>query len=87
MAWALRSPARTRSVISDRSNSAMAPINWRYQPDEPRSYISHEAMPVEINLWLFQGQPPRNGQQVELVVRSFRFTPAPEAKANQQTGK
>ena len=61
--------------------------NWRYKPDEPRSYISHEAMPVEINLWLFQGQPPRNGQQVELVVRSFRFTPAPEAKANQQAGK
>ena len=26
LAWALRSPARTRSVISDRSNSAMAPM-------------------------------------------------------------
>jgi len=51
--------------------------NWMYQPQDPLSHISQKAMPVDINLWLFQGQPPRNGQQVELVVRSFKFTPAP----------
>jgi len=52
--------------------------DWLYRPQDPRKYIPQEAMPVDINLWLFQGQPPRNGrQEVELVVRSFKFTPAP----------
>ena len=40
------------------------------------SYIPQKAMPVDINLWLFQGQSPRNAQQVELVVRSFKYAPA-----------
>ena len=49
--------------------------DWLYEPQNPASYIPQKAMPVDINLWLFQGQPPRNGQQVELIVRSFKFTP------------
>jgi hypothetical protein len=49
--------------------------DWLYQPDDQPAYISQKAMPVRINLWLFQGQPPRNGQQVELIVRSFKFMP------------
>ena len=48
---------------------------WRYQPSDPASFIGDEPMPVEINLWLFKGQPPTNDQQIELVVRSFSFTP------------
>jgi hypothetical protein len=31
---------------------------------------------VHINAWLDAGRPPTNGQPVELVVRSFTFTPA-----------
>jgi len=30
---------------------------------------------VHMNLWLDAGQPPTNGQPVEIVVRAFRFTP------------
>jgi hypothetical protein len=51
--------------------------DWQYPPQYPVSYIPQKAMPVDMNLWLFQGQPPRNGQQVEFIVRSFKFTPAP----------
>jgi hypothetical protein len=40
-----------------------------------RCFIGDEPMPVEINLWLFKGQPPKNRQQIELIVRSFTFTP------------
>lgn len=31
---------------------------------------------IQLNLWLFRGQPPQNGQPVEVVVRAFRFTPS-----------
>jgi hypothetical protein len=48
---------------------------WRYQPSDHASFIGDEPMPVEMNLWLFKGQPPINGKQIELVVRAFSFTP------------
>ena len=49
--------------------------NWVYQPPDLAGYISQKPMPVRINLWLFKGQPPGDGHQVELIVRSFKFTP------------
>ncbi len=48
---------------------------WVYRPDDPSRYIAQQAMPVHLNLWLFKGLPPKNGQEVEVVLRSFRFTP------------
>lgn len=30
---------------------------------------------VRLNLWLFQGNPPTNGADVELIVESFNFSP------------
>ena len=68
-----------QSLQSHRDDNSNQFENWPYQPQEPPSYISLKAMPVEINLWLFHGEPPRNGRQVELSVRSFGFTPAPPA--------
>lgn len=41
----------------------------------PTTSISQLAMPVHINLWLFGGNPPLDGKPVEVVIRSFRFTP------------
>jgi hypothetical protein len=48
---------------------------WRYQPRDAANFIGDSPMPVEMNLWLFRGQPPQNGQEVELMVVSFSFTP------------
>lgn len=31
---------------------------------------------IQLNLWLFQGKPPQNGQPVEFVIRAFRFAPS-----------
>jgi len=58
---------------TDRDTGQFA--TWRYQPVDLASFIGDEAMPVEINLWLFKGKPPGNRQPVELIVRSFKFTP------------
>lgn len=30
---------------------------------------------VRLNLWLYGGAPPMNGQPVEIVVESFTFAP------------
>jgi hypothetical protein len=37
--------------------------------------ISTLAMPVHMNLWLFDGLAPSNNQAVEVVIHSFKFTP------------
>jgi hypothetical protein len=41
----------------------------------PTTSISNLAMPVHINLWLFDGNPPADGKPVEVVIRSFRYKP------------
>ena len=48
---------------------------WLYQPSDPVNYIGDQPLRVQINLWLFKGQPPGNRQQDEIIVRSFKFTP------------
>lgn len=49
--------------------------NWLFKPDEPLKYISQQSMPIHINLWLFEGQSPMNGNEVEIIIHSFTFTP------------
>lgn len=48
---------------------------WVFEPQDASRRIAQKPMPVRINLWLFKGMPPKNGQEVELVVRNFAFTP------------
>jgi hypothetical protein len=48
---------------------------WLFEPPNPASQIGQQPVPVEINLWLFKGQPPQDGQDVELIVRAFKFMP------------
>lgn len=46
--------------------------DWTYSgPDVPVPGGENARM----NLWLFRGQPPTNGEAVEIVIRSFTFTP------------
>jgi hypothetical protein len=72
--WGRTSVTFQSLVGHSNDNSGQLAI-WRYQPRDPAGFIGDEPMPVEINLWLFKGQPPKNGQRIELVVRSFSFTP------------
>lgn len=49
---------------------------WTYAPEDAERRVSRQPMPVHLNLWLFQGKPPAEGGDVEVVVRRFRFEPA-----------
>ena len=46
-----------------------------FEPLTPQRSIPQNPLPVHFNLWLFRGQPPKNGQEVEVIISSFRFTP------------
>jgi len=48
--------------------------NWSYTAKPNDNYIHDKAMPVHINLWLFQGQPPTNAKEVEVILKGFTFT-------------
>ena len=50
---------------------------WIYSPREASQYISQQRLPVHINLWLFKGLAPKNGREVEVIIRDFKFTPEP----------
>lgn len=41
----------------------------------PATSISHIAMPVHINFWLFDGQPVEKLENVEVIIRSFKYKP------------
>ncbi len=44
---------------------------WDYEPADANRRLARQAMPVHINFWLFQGKPPKDGKEVEVVIRSF----------------
>ncbi len=48
---------------------------WVYAPEPSSSFIAARPMPVHINLWLFQGRPPKDGREVEMVISKFAFEP------------
>ena len=48
---------------------------WRYSPSDAADFISDQPLRVQMNLWLFKGEQPKNGQQLEITVRSFKFIP------------
>lgn len=41
----------------------------------PPNSISTLAMPIHMNLWLFQGAAPSNATSVEIIIHAFKFTP------------
>jgi hypothetical protein len=60
--------------------------HWTYSPKDAARKISTQPMPMHFNLWLFVGQPPRDGKEVEIVVQRFTFTPESET-ATKASGK
>lgn len=49
---------------------------WLFQPSDSAAQIPQQPLPVLINLWLFQGHAPSNAKEVEMIIASFKFTPA-----------
>ncbi len=64
-----------RSARGLASDKAPPFADWVYEPAASNQYIPQQAMPVRVNLWLFQGAAPTNGQEVEIIITRFAFTP------------
>ena len=47
---------------------------WLFHPANSQC-LPQEPLPVHINLWLFQGHPPANGQELEVIIKRFSFVP------------
>jgi hypothetical protein len=69
---------RTSSYVSYRAfHGHVEDVNNSFFPwTTPAGFpVSTEALPVHMNLWLFQHLPPSNGQEVEVIIHSFKYTP------------
>ncbi len=67
---------RTPNRVTFRSQEGSTILGrWRFAPPDPTRRISQDPMLVHMNLWLLLGHPPTGGQEVEIVIRSFSFTP------------
>ncbi|MBV9469816.1 MAG: glycoside hydrolase family 16 protein [Abitibacteriaceae bacterium] len=49
---------------------------YLYAPENATALVPQKPLPVHLNFWLFRGQPPLNGRESEIVIASFKFTPA-----------
>ena len=75
--WTARSVAFQSLHGHREPGDATAEITrYLFQPEEPERSIPQQPMTIRMNLWLYRGWPPKNGQEVEIVIRSFQFTPA-----------
>jgi hypothetical protein len=45
-------------------------------PTNFSSAMPYISAPVHMNLWCFQGKPPINGQEVEIIIHNFYYTKA-----------
>ncbi|WP_137936442.1 glycoside hydrolase family 16 protein [Chitinivorax sp. B] len=50
---------------------------WLFNPIDYKRLVPQKPLPVHMNLWLFQGKPPKNSKEVEIIVSEFKFTPTP----------
>jgi hypothetical protein len=70
-----RDEVKFRSLQGCRDDDREEITAWVYSPQEASQHISQEPMPVHINLWLFKGLAPKNGQEVEVIIHDFKFKP------------
>ena len=47
---------------------------WEHVPND--ASIPRKPMPIHINLWLYKGQPPTDGEEVSIGIKSFTYEPA-----------
>jgi hypothetical protein len=64
-----------QSLAGHQNNGAGLYESWTFAPKNPQALVPQAPLPVHINLWLAKGKPPIDGQEVEVVIRSFTFTP------------
>lgn len=48
--------------------------SWNYAPTNFSRQIPQNPMPLHMNLWLFRGHVPANGEPVEIIIHDFSKT-------------
>jgi hypothetical protein len=51
-------------------------VTWTFKPKNPKKRIGQQPMPLFFNLWGRKGLPPSDGEAVEVIINSFKYTPA-----------
>ena len=64
-----------KSLQGCRDDDEQEFAQWVFEPVDPLKRVSQQPMPVHLNLWLFQGRPPKDQKEVEVVIRAFKFGP------------
>lgn len=67
---------RFQSLRGHRDDNQGEYAHWSYRPADSRRRVPQQPLPVHINLWLMRGRPPRNGREVEIIVKRFSFIPS-----------
>lgn len=66
-----------QSLYGYRDNNRFPIATWKLAPPNPPRRIPQHPLPVHMNLWLFEGKPPTDGREVEVVIHGFTYTPVP----------
>lgn len=66
---------RSNRVVYESRRGGTVVAQWTFAPSNPGARIPQQGMPVAMNLWTYQGVAPSNGRNVEIVIRSFRYSP------------
>jgi len=64
-----------RSLRGFTTGNSPTLYHWLYSPTSPTQHIPQSPTPVHMNLWLFDGHAPANGQSVTITINDFRFIP------------
>lgn len=64
-----------QSLYGHQEGNANEFKSWVFRPRNYQRRVPQKPLPVHLNLWLFQGAAPTDGKEVELTIRSFKFTP------------
>jgi hypothetical protein len=64
-----------QSLNGHRNNDKSEIARWDFVPRRPVRTLPQRPLPVHLNLWLFEGRPPTDGREVEIVIRSFVYRP------------
>jgi len=70
-----RDQVKFRSLRGYRDDDREEIRAWEYRPSQAAERVSPSPMPIHLNLWLFQGLAPKNGREVEVIIRDFKFAP------------
>jgi hypothetical protein len=63
------------SVNGFRDDDLYPIATWMFTPADPTHLVPQAPVPLHLNLWLFQGHPPTDGNPVEIVLHSFTYQP------------